>query len=184
MKSILIFSMLAYAQELKPTFAPPQNGQGSVARPIPAPQAEQPAPAAPAAPVPAKQSSWVFLGTQSTASTHPQPAGFAAVALPIGSDTWSWSQYSVYLANGKPVTATTTGLAKKMWCLPWACVIGIGTVGSAQSGTSVTAAFNGGGGVHVPKLGKWPVALFVGALQVKAAGANQTQVLAALGRSW
>ena len=152
--------------------------------------------------VPIKQPSWVFLGGQANASTHPQPTGFAAVALPIGGATWSYSQYSVYFVGNKPVTATTTGLeqayfprskpvtatttglAKSLWCLSWACVVGLGTVGTAQTGTATTSAFNGGGGVNVPKLGKLPFGLFVGAIQAKGGGGNQTQIVLAAGRSW
>lgn len=136
----------------------------------------------------AKPQSFFLLGADGMASTRPRPGGFAAVAVPVGGDTWSYSMYQSYFTAGKPVTSSTTGLAKRLWSLKLgtvtAHVVGLASVGAAQSGTSTTAAFNGGGGVKLDGLFKSGLFIWAGAIQDKTGSLNSTQVTFALGKGF
>ncbi len=138
----------------------------------------------------APQQSFVFIGSEASVASSPKPAGFAAVALPIGQQSWSYSMYNLYFAAGKPVTVTSTGLAKEMWCKTLgsvaACVLALGTVGAATTNSATTASFNVGGGVNLRGLFKpWPsISLFLGGMQTKAGSTSPALAILAIGRSF
>jgi len=133
---------------------------------------------------------YLLLGSEATASTHPQPAGLAAICLNVGADTCSFTMYSVFFSTGKliPTTSTTTGLAKVLWSLAMgrvkASIVGLATVGAATTGTATTSAFNGGGGVlleHV--VPKWDrLGVWLGAIEEK--NGSNTSTLALMALSW
>jgi hypothetical protein len=135
-------------------------------------------------------SNYFLLGSEATASTHPQPAGLAAICLNVGADTCSFTMYSVFFSSGKliPTTSTTTGVAKVLWSLAMgrvkASIVGLATVGAATTGTATTSAFNGGGGVlleHV--IPKWDrLGVWLGAIEEK--NGSNTSTLALIALSW
>lgn len=139
---------------------------------------------------PVVSQSFVYLGSEASVASSPKPAGFAAIALPIGQGTWSYSMYQVYFVARKPVTATSTGLAKSLWCKAIkgveACVLGLGTVGAATSSTATTSSFNAGGGVNLKGIFKqWPsISIFFGGMQTKAGSTSPALAILAIGRSF
>lgn len=141
-----------------------------------------------APPLPAQ--SFVYVGSEASVASSPKPAGFAAIALPIGQSSWSYSMYNVYFVAGRPVTATSTGLAKALWCKSIksveACVLGLGTVGAATSSTATTASFTAGGGVNLKGIFKpWPsISVFMGAIQTKAGSTSPALAILGIGRSF
>lgn len=147
-------------------------------------------PAPQPATVTVSQPSYVFLGSEASVASSPKPAGFAAVALPIGQGTWSYSMYLEYFVNGKPATSTTTGLAKLLWDFMLgrvkADILGLFTAGATTSGTATTGSVNIGGGIMFENLfPKWKwLDIFVGYLKTTASSMGQDGVVVAISKSW
>jgi hypothetical protein len=129
---------------------------------------------------------WVGVGALYTGEQSPHYSGWAAVALPVGTQgLYSWSMDQI-IPNKKttPTTETSTGAALVLRTFAVGKVnvdlVGIATIGSAISSVSVTAALSGGGGLMFhsksPTLAYW-----VGYLMTKANGVTVPEYMTGVG---
>ena len=111
------------------------------------------------------------------------------MAIPVGGGTWSWTKIFEGAPTGGKFASlvTTTGACKDLYT--WhmgrvaADVIGCAAIGAAQSGNTITGAFDGGGGLVLSGLSQrwaWLKAALI-ALQDKAAGVTVTKILGGIG---
>ena len=154
------------------------------------PPATATAPAKAITPTPSASGGNFYLtGAECGASTAPHCGGFAAMAIPVGGGTWSWTKIFEGAPTGGKFASlvTTTGACKDLYT--WhmgrvaADVIGCAAIGAAQSGNTITGAFDGGGGLVLSGLSQrwaWLKAALI-ALQDKAAGVTVTKVLMGIG---
>lgn len=91
---------------------------------------------------------WIGLGIGYNASGSPHTTGLISLALCINQTNQIYS-YSTYEAlpskKGVPTLSTRTGLATVLRQFGPVYLLGLGTVGVAQTGTAVTSSFSGGG---------------------------------------
>lgn len=149
-----------------------------------------PAPPKATTPTPSASSGNFYLtGAECGASTAPHCGGFAAMAIPVGGGTWSWTKIFEGAPTGGKFASlvTTTGACKDLYT--WhmgrvaADVIGCAAIGAAQSGNTITGAFDGGGGLVLSGLSQrwaWLKAAVI-ALQDKASGVTVTKILGGIG---